>query len=63
MNVSERLNKSFKGDPILWIVLVLLALYSMLAIYSATEVMSVRASGGSTFTYLVKQIVLSLIHI
>lgn len=63
MNVSERLNKSFKGDPILWIVLVLLALYSMLAIYSATEVMSVRASGGSTFTYLVKQIVLLVVGV
>lgn len=57
MKFSNRLSNSFKGDPIMWIVLLLLALYSLLAIYSATDVMA-DSTGSTTLKFLVKQIVL-----
>jgi len=41
----------------MWIVLLLLALYSLLAIYSATDVMA-DSTGSTTLKFLVKQIVL-----
>jgi cell division protein FtsW len=63
MKISERLQQSFKGDTILWIVLVMLALYSLLAIYSATGVIASRAGETTTLSYLIKQIVLLLVGI
>lgn len=60
MKISEKLNKEFKGDPVLWIVLILLGLSSLLAIYSTTNVMAYKWQGANTEYYLVKHFIFLL---
>ena len=51
----------FKGDRIVWIVLVLLSLISLLIVYSATGKLAFREAGGNTGYYLVRQTVFILL--
>ncbi len=48
--------KYFKGDRVIWIVLILLSLLSLLIVYSATGALAYRVQGGNTMHYLVRQI-------
>ncbi|MDA3930641.1 MAG: FtsW/RodA/SpoVE family cell cycle protein [Prolixibacteraceae bacterium] len=47
-----------KGDRGIWIVLIILSLFSLLVVYSSTGSLAYRQMGGNTFFYLVKQIVM-----
>jgi len=47
--------KIFKGDRIIWVVLIFLSLASMLIVYSATGRLAYREAGGHTTYYLVRQ--------
>ncbi len=50
------LEKIFKGDRVIWVVLVFLSLASMLIVYSATGRLAYREAGGHTTYYLGKQL-------
>ncbi|MEI6815076.1 MAG: putative peptidoglycan glycosyltransferase FtsW [Bacteroidota bacterium] len=43
-----------KGDWVIWIVVILLSLFSLLAVYSSTGTLSYRMQGGNTEYYLFK---------
>lgn len=45
-----------KGDKVIWAIVVLLALVSMLAVYSSTGLLAYRLHKGNTEVYLFKQI-------
>lgn len=45
----------FKGDQAIWIILLILSLFSLLIVYSSTGSLAYRQMGGNTFFYLVKQ--------
>jgi cell division protein FtsW len=47
-----------KGDKVMWIILILLTLFSLLIVYSSTGSLAYRKMGGNTFFYLAKQIVM-----
>ncbi len=47
----------FKGDRVIWIVLMFLSLLSLLIVYSATGALAYRVHGGNTMYYLVRQVV------
>lgn len=49
--------KYFKGDRVIWIVLMFLSLLSLLIVYSATGALAYRVHGGNTMHYLVRQVV------
>lgn len=49
------LGKIFKGDLVIWIVLLFLSLISMMTVYSATGRLAYREAGGQTAFYLIKQ--------
>lgn len=49
--------KYFKGDRVIWIVLMFLSLLSLLIVYSATGALAYRVHGGNTLYYLVRQVV------
>jgi cell division protein FtsW len=49
--------KIFKGDRVIWMVLLLLSLMSLLIVYSATGALAYREAAGKTWFYLVKQVV------
>ncbi|KAF0238914.1 MAG: hypothetical protein FD181_637 [Prolixibacteraceae bacterium] len=48
--------KYFKGDRVIWIILVFLSLLSLLIVYSATGALAYRVHGGNTMHYLVRQV-------
>lgn len=53
--------KYFKGDPIIWIVIIVLSLFSILTVYSATGMLAYRFQEGNTTYYIVKHLFYLLI--
>jgi len=49
--------KIFKGDRVIWAVLILLSMLSLLIVYSATGALAYRVAGGKTWVYLVRHLV------
>jgi len=54
--MAARLTKIFKGDRTLWVVLILLSLFSLVIVYSATGKLAYREAHGNTLYYLVRQV-------
>ena len=50
--------KNIKGDKVIWIVVVLLSVFSILAVYSSTGMLAYRKQGGNTEYYLFKQLII-----
>lgn len=57
----SRLFGQLKGDRVIWMVVLLLSIFSLLAVYSATGTLAYKYQGGNTEFYLVKQIGLILL--
>lgn len=49
-------SKIFRGDRVIWIVLLLLSLLSLLIVYSSTGALAYRQASGNTMYFLVRQI-------
>ncbi len=54
MNLS--VTNIFRGDRVIWIVLMLLSLLSLLVVYSSTGALAYRKASGNTLYYLVRQV-------
>ena len=54
--MDQSLAKYFKGDRVIWIVLMLLSLLSLLIVYSATGALAYREHSGNTLHYLIRQL-------
>lgn len=54
--MNQSVVKYFKGDRVIWIILILLSLLSLLIVYSATGALAYRERAGNTMYYLVRQI-------
>ena len=52
--MAGTLKKYFKGDPVIWIVILLLSIFSLLAVYSSTGSLAYRFQGGNTSYYILK---------
>ncbi len=50
------IGKIFKGDRVIWIVLMLLSLLSLLIVYSSTGALAYRVASGNTLRFLIRQI-------
>ena len=50
--MSSIADKYLKGDPLIWVVAILLSLMSILVVYSATGSLAYRRMGGDTEYYL-----------
>jgi cell division protein FtsW len=48
------LRKYLKGDPVIWVVILLLSIFSLLAVYSSTGSLAYRYQGGNTSYYILK---------
>ncbi|MBI5218568.1 MAG: FtsW/RodA/SpoVE family cell cycle protein [Bacteroidia bacterium] len=57
------LEKYFKGDPVIWVVMIILSIYSVLAVFSSTGTLAYKSQGGDTTHYLVKHSAIMLIGI
>lgn len=63
MGLKTTLQKYFKGDPILWGVIAVLAAISLLAVYSSTGSLAYKYQGGNTYYYMFKHFVFLLVGI
>ncbi len=61
-NTNNLLNKT-KGDKVIWALVILLALVSLLAVYSATGSLAYKNYRGNTEIYLFKQIAFIMVGI
>jgi cell division protein FtsW len=52
--MPSSLKKYFKGDPVIWAVILLLSIFSLLAVYSSTGSLAYRYQGGNTSYYILK---------
>ncbi|MHA7129882.1 FtsW/RodA/SpoVE family cell cycle protein [Algoriphagus namhaensis] len=48
------IDEHFKGDPIIWGIVILLSLFSILVVYSATGSLAYKNAGGNTEVYLLR---------
>ncbi len=63
MGLKSTLQKYFKGDPILWAVIAVLAAISLLAVYSSTGSLAYKYQGGNTYYYMFKHFVFLMVGI
>lgn len=49
-------SKIFRGDRVIWIVLLLLSLLSLLIVYSSTGALAYRKASGNTWYFLIRQV-------
>jgi cell division protein FtsW len=59
-NASGLLSKT-RGDKVIWAIVVVLALVSMLAVYSSTGLLAYKYNRGNTEVYLFKQVVTTVL--
>lgn len=55
-----KLKLDFKGDKVLWYVIIILMLASVMVVYSSTGRLAYREKDGNTSFYLIKQLILML---
>ncbi len=59
--MSNEFRKYFKGDPIIWAVIIVLSIFSLLAVYSSTGTLAYKYQGGDTSYYVIKHAILLLV--
>ena len=52
--MNESWKKYFKGDPVIWAVIVALSIISLLAVYSSTGTLAYKYQHGNTTYYILK---------
>lgn len=57
MNFVADIYHNLKGDRIIWMITVILGLFSILAVYSAAGSMAFTSRGGNTEYYLIQQLI------
>lgn len=59
--MREEFGKYLKGDKVIWAVIIVLSLYSLLAVYSSTGTLAYTRMGGNTTYYLLRHgVILSI---
>ena len=51
---NSRLSRVFRGDPWIWVIVIMLSLIGILAVYSATGTLAFSKQGGNTEFYFLK---------
>ncbi len=60
MNRIQIILSNFKGDKVIWIVVLFLSIFSMLAVYSSTGTLAYRFQHGNTEYYILKHLFILL---
>jgi Bacterial cell division membrane protein len=60
MNLGAKLYTKLKGDHAIWMIVIILAVFSVLIVYSSTGHISFKERGGNTEFYLIKHLVFIL---
>lgn len=62
--IKEWVDKNLKGDPVIWVIVILLSILSIFVVYSATGTLAYKNLGGNTEHYLLRHgslVILSLV--
>ncbi|HEX2933721.1 MAG TPA: FtsW/RodA/SpoVE family cell cycle protein, partial [Bacteroidales bacterium] len=59
--MNETLKKYFKGDAVIWAVILALSITSLLAVYSSTYTLAYKNQGGNTAYYVMKHFTIQFI--
>lgn len=59
--MNEALKKYFKGDAVIWAVILALSITSLLAVYSSTYTLAYKNQGGNTAYYVMKHFTIQFI--
>lgn len=62
-SVKPWFDKNLKGDPIIWAIIIILSLFSILVVYSATGSLAYKKMEGNTEYYLMKHSMLVLLSL
>jgi len=54
----EKIGKNIKGDKYIWVIVLILSLFSLLAVYSSTGTLAYKYRAGNTEYYLMKQVLI-----
>ncbi|HDJ32734.1 MAG TPA: cell division protein FtsW [Bacteroidetes bacterium] len=52
--MSEGIRKYFQGDRVIWAIIIVLSIFSLLAVYSSTGTLAYRKMGGNTLYFLIR---------
>lgn len=55
--------RNLKGDPVIWFIVLLLSLFSILVVYSATGSLAYKMMNGNTEYYLIKHSILVIVSL
>lgn len=55
--MGNLIKKYAKGDPVIWVIIVVLSIASLLTVYSATGSLAYKYQGGNTSYYMFKQLI------
>ncbi len=58
MSLGNRLYAELRGDRVIWMILAVLALFSLLLVYSSTGTLAYREKGGDTEFFLLKHLLI-----
>ncbi len=61
--VKTWIYRNLKGDPVIWFIVILLSLFSMMVVYSATGSLAYKLMDGYTEYYLIKHAALVLLSL
>ena len=53
----DKLTKYIKGDKVIWAVVLMLSLFSVLAVYSSTGTLAYKYQSGNTEYYILKHVI------
>ena len=54
----EKISQNIKGDKYIWAIILLLSMFSLLAVYSSTGTLAYKYRSGNTEYYLIKQLLI-----
>lgn len=54
-NIQYEVKRHLKGDPVIWLVVLMMVMLSILVVYSATGALALKVNGGDTEYFLLKQ--------
>jgi len=54
MSFGNQLYAKLRGDRVIWMIVCVLAIFSILAVYSSTTTLAYRLAGGNTEAYMIK---------
>lgn len=58
LSIKGKLYNELKGDMLIWLIVALLASFSLVAIYSSTETLAYKERGGNTEYYIIKHFII-----